>query len=203
MPAREYTPRERIVYSAAQVVRERGVSGAGLREIVDRADAPWGSLQHYFPDGKQQLIGEAIGWAGAYAAARVEEYAAALGTPTPGALFAVMAAQWERDFARRGFAAGCPLVAAAADVAADSAALREAVRDAFAAWTAPLTAALRRMGVPRRRAASLAVVMLSALEGAIVLSRTSEDLRPLRTVVRELRPLLDAAVPGAGSGRRA
>jgi hypothetical protein len=36
--------------------------------------------------------------------------------------------------------------------------------------------------------------MLSALEGAIVLARTSQDLGPLRTVVRELRPLLDGAV---------
>jgi hypothetical protein len=36
-------------------------------------------------------------------------------------------------------------------------------------------------------------VMISSLEGAIVLARTHEDLTPLATVVRELRPLLDSA----------
>jgi hypothetical protein len=35
--------------------------------------------------------------------------------------------------------------------------------------------------------------MVSSLEGAIVLARTQQDTAPLVTVVRELRPLLDAA----------
>jgi AcrR family transcriptional regulator len=187
-------PRERIVYSAAQLVRAKGVSGTGLREVVERADAPWGSLQHYFPGGKEQIVGEALAWAGNFAAGRVEQYSREMRTPTPGGLFARMARQWEDEFARRGFVAGCPLVAAAADVAADSAALRGAIAAAFDTWRVPLQAALRRMGVPRARSASLAIVMLSALEGAIVLARTSQDLGPLRTVVRELRPLLDGAV---------
>jgi AcrR family transcriptional regulator len=197
MPA-ERGPRERIVYSAAQLVRAKGVSGTGLREIVERADAPWGSLQHYFPGGKEQIVAEALAWAGAFAAERVERYYAEMRTPTPGGLFARMARQWEDEFARRGFVAGCPLVAAAADVAADSASLRGEIAAAFAAWRTPLATALRRMGVARSRASSLAVVMLSALEGAIVLARAEQDAAPLRTVVRELRPLLDSAVTGAG-----
>jgi AcrR family transcriptional regulator len=127
----------------------------------------------------------------------VEQYYAQMRSPTPGGLFARMARQWEDEFARRGFVAGCPLVAAAADVAADSAALRGEIADAFTAWRTPLAAALRRMGVPRPRASSLAVLMLSALEGAIVLARTEQDVAPLRTVVRELRPLLDGAVAQA------
>jgi AcrR family transcriptional regulator len=187
-------PRERIVYSAAQLVRAKGVTGTSLREVVERADAPWGSLQHYFPGGKEQIVGEALAWAGNFAADRVEQYYLEMRTPTPGGLFARMARQWEDEFARKGFVVGCPLVAAAADVAADSEALRGAIAAAFDAWRGPLQAALRRMGVPRARASSLAVVMLSALEGALVLARTSEDVGPLRTVVRELRPLLDGAV---------
>lgn len=191
------SPRERIVYSAAQLVRAKGVSGTGLREVVDRAEAPWGSLQHYFPGGKEQLVTEALCWAGAFAGERVEQYAHELRTPTPGGLFAKMARQWEDEFARRGFERGCPLVAATADVAADSETLRAAVHASFELWRTPLVAALRRMGVPRARSASLATLMLSALEGAIVLARAERDTRPLRVVVRELRPLLDAAVEPA------
>ena len=32
-------------------MRRKGVSGTGMREIVTEADAPRGSLQHYFPRG--------------------------------------------------------------------------------------------------------------------------------------------------------
>lgn len=194
------SPRERIVYSAAQLVRAKGVSGTGLREVVDRAEAPWGSLQHYFPGGKEQLVTEALSWAGAFAGERVEQYLHELRTPTPGGLFAKMTRQWEDEFARRGFERGCPLVAATADVAADSEALRTAVHASFELWRTPLVAALRRMDVPRARSASLATLMLSALEGAIVLARAERDTRPLRVVVRELRPLLDAAVEPARRG---
>ena len=57
--------RDRIVRSAGALVRERGVHGVGLRQIVAHADGPRGSLQRYFPGGKTQLITEALNLAAA------------------------------------------------------------------------------------------------------------------------------------------
>ncbi|WP_410566670.1 TetR family transcriptional regulator C-terminal domain-containing protein [Amycolatopsis sp. cmx-4-61] len=162
--------------------------------MVAHAEAPRGSLQHYFPGGKDQLIAEAVAWAGDYAARRVARVAAKLEDPTPGNLFAAMAAQWTTEFTREGFDAGCPLVATVADTAATSDSLREAVGKAFDGWQGPVAATLEQLGVPPARTASLAVLMLSALEGAIVLARAHRDVAPLETVVAELRPLLDGAV---------
>ena len=54
--------RERMVQSAAQLMRERGLAGTGMREIAEHATAPRGSLQHYFPDGKDQIVREALTW---------------------------------------------------------------------------------------------------------------------------------------------
>ena len=116
--------------------------------------------------------------------------------PTPSGLLAAMARGWQREFSVRGFERGCPLVAAAADVAGPQPELRGTINDAFETWQAPLRAALRDMGLPARRARSLTTLMISALEGAIVLARTRQDAGPLRDVVRELGPLLDAAVDG-------
>ncbi len=191
-------PRERMVFAATQLIRRQGVSGTGLREVVAEAAAPRGSLQHYFPGGKDQLVREAVLWAGEYAASRVARYVREAEHPTPGGLLEAIARQWTSKWERHGFAAGCPLVAAAADTAAANDELREAVRDAFAAWRVPLVDALVEMGVPTSRADPLAVLIVSALEGAIVLARTAQDPAPLRAVVRELRPLLDGAVvPGS------
>lgn len=189
----EHGPRERIVFSAAQLIRERGVGGTSLRDVVAHAQAPWGSLQHYFPGGKDQIVTEALGWAGRFAARRVDKYLSELDPPTPSGLFAAMAGQWRTQFRSEGFAAGCPLVAATADTAAESADLRDAVTSAFDHWLRPVAAALGQLGVPQDRAFSLATLMISSLEGAIVLARASQDIAPLDTVVRELAPLLDGA----------
>ncbi|MFF8726485.1 TetR/AcrR family transcriptional regulator [Streptomyces sp. NPDC015171] len=190
-----YGPRERMVFSAAQLIRRGGVAAAGMREVAVHAGAPRGSLQHYFPGGKEQLVNEAVGWAGRYAGKRVARFVAGLDRPTPGGLFAAMAAQWIDEFTAGGFAAGCPVAAATVDRASCGDSTREAVAAAFTAWREPVAGALTELGVPAARAGSLATLMISTLEGAILLARAECDIAPLTTAVRELGPLLDAAVP--------
>jgi AcrR family transcriptional regulator len=191
--AGERSARERMVYQAAQLIRMQGVSGTGLREVVDRAQAPRGSLQHYFPGGKEQLVDEALAWAGNFAAEQVSGFVRSLPRRTPSALFEAMAGQWRREFDRTGFGRGCPIVATVADVSASDR-MREAARQAFERWQEPVAAALAEMGVPADRAGALALLMLSTLEGAIVFARVRRDNGPLDAVVAELGPLLDAAV---------
>jgi AcrR family transcriptional regulator len=193
-PKPNFSPRERMVYSAVQLLREQGVSGTGVRSVIERADAPRGSFQHYFPGGKDQLVSEAVAWAGDFAADRVQQYLQTARKPTPAGLFAHMANQWKTEYTSRGFARGCPLVATAADVAASESVVNDPLRAAFEGWEHAVAEALSQLGVPAARGRRLAVLMLSALEGAIALARVEEDVRPLNTVVTEIGPLLDAAV---------
>ena len=85
---RALPPRERMVRSAAQLIRRKGVSGTGMREIVTEADAPRGSLQHYFPGGKEELVSDALLWAGDLSARRVKRSLSELKSRTPSALLA-------------------------------------------------------------------------------------------------------------------
>src|SRR5689334_1843175 len=124
-------PRERMVFSAAQLIRRDGVASTGMREVAAHARAPRGSLQHYFPGGKEQLVNEAVGWAGRYAAGRVARFLAALPEPTPGGLFSQMVRQWTDEYTSTGFEGGCPVAAATVDRAGSSASTREAVSAAF------------------------------------------------------------------------
>lgn len=185
--------RERIVISAAQLIRRDGVAATGLREVVEHAGAPRGSLQHYFPNGKEQLVNEAVEWAGRYAARRVARYLDGTATPTPSGLFTAMTRQWIEQLPLDGFTSGCPVAAASVDCAANAEAVRDTVAAAFTAWRAPIADGLVTMGVPRRRATALATLMVSSLEGALLIARAEQDLTALRTVTRELGPLLDAA----------
>src|ERR671919_3276198 len=77
------SPRDRMVYSAAQLVRTRGVTATGVRDVVEHSGAPRGSFQHYFPGGKDQLVGEAVAWAGDFAARWVASYRRAEAAPSP------------------------------------------------------------------------------------------------------------------------
>lgn len=61
---------------------------------------------------------------------------------------------------------------------------------------------LLRMDVPPSRARSLATLVISALEGAIMLARIRRDTGRLDAVVTELSPLLDSVITTwRGSGR--
>jgi AcrR family transcriptional regulator len=187
----EHGPRERMVFSAAQLIRRQGVSATGMRDVVEHAQAPRGSLQHYFPGGKAQLVNEAVGWASDYAGRRVAMFMSRIASPTPSRLFAAMTKQWVDELSATDFAAGCPLAAATADCAGTVESTRVCVDAGFTTWRRAIESALGQMGVPAGRRTPLATLMLSALEGAILMARAEHDVRALRTVTRELAPLLD------------
>jgi len=192
--ARTYGPRERMVFSAAQLIRRDGVASTGMREVAAHAQAPRGSLQHYFPGGKEQLVNEAVAWAGQYAGRRVARFVAGMEAPTPSGLLAAMVGQWTDEYESAGFGAGCPVAAATVDCADSTDSTRAATAAAFATWSAPLAEALTGMGVPAAQSPSLATLMISTLEGALLIARAEQDVRALRTVARELGPMLDACV---------
>ena len=192
MSGKGLPPRERMVYSAAQLVRSRGVATTGVRDVVAQADAPRGSFQHYFPGGKDQLVAEALVWSGDFAARWVTSYARSDDDPTPSGLFAHMARHWREDLTARRYERGCPMMATAAELAGGDSSVNGPLRAAAARWEQAVVDELVRMDVPPERAQGLATLMISALEGAIMLARVRRDIGQLDTVVSELSPLLDS-----------
>jgi len=81
---------------------------------------------------------------------------------------------------KSGFADGCPIATIALEVASTSTPLRRACDAVFASWQQATAAFLTQSGAPPDRAADLSTYILAAFEGAIILSRTAHDTRPLR-----------------------
>ena len=186
-------PRDRLVRSALELVGRQGPSGTGLRAVVERAAAPRGSLQHYFPGGKHQLVSEALGLAGR-TGARSARPTRPDGAPArPSDVLLAMADAWRRWLTDSDYATGCPVVATVVDAGDAHADLRESALEAWREWEAAVVAELSSAGVAPDRAATLAGVALASLEGAILVCRLRRDLRPLDDLVAELGPLLDAA----------
>ncbi|MGN6869885.1 MAG: TetR/AcrR family transcriptional regulator [Solirubrobacteraceae bacterium] len=180
-----------MVRSAAVLIREHGLAHTGMREIAEAADAPRGSLQHYFPDGKDQVVSEAIEWvAGQVTKPLLDDGS---GRPTPAhKVVAEMFGRWRRVLESTGFQAGCAIVSTISDASSNDR-LRAKSAEAFAAWRRALADALRRGGVPRASAERLAVTAIAAMEGAMVLARADRDLAAYDAVAKEMAALVAAA----------
>ena len=57
--------RDRLVESSAELFRKQGYNATGVKQIVTAAQAPFASLYHFFPGGKEELGAEAIRLSGA------------------------------------------------------------------------------------------------------------------------------------------
>jgi AcrR family transcriptional regulator len=170
-----------MVQSAATLMRERGIHGVGLREIVTHSGGPRGSLGRYFPGGKTQLMSEAIdvALAGLYkelerTLIEAETFSEAIG---------LILAPWRRVLVEHEFALGCPLAATVVD-AADNDELRVHVNDLLARWQAAVADVYIKFGASPAVAADHSTVMLAALEGALILARARRSTDPLDTVER-------------------
>ncbi|GGT49241.1 MULTISPECIES: TetR/AcrR family transcriptional regulator [Actinomadura] len=170
--------RTRLLEASAQLFREQGYAGTGLKQITAAGEAPWGSLYHFFPGGKEQLGAEAVRHSG-------DRYLR---------LFDLVFAQADQDLGRSvldmfrlsaealersEWGDGCPIATVALEVASTSEPLRHACAEVFASWELSLARRLAGAGIAEGRAKDVATYVLSAFEGALVLSRTAHDVRPL------------------------
>jgi TetR/AcrR family transcriptional regulator, lmrAB and yxaGH operons repressor len=170
-----------MVRSAATLMRERGIHGVGLREIVAHSGGPRGSLGRYFPGGKTQLMTEAIDVALAGLFDEVDR--ALTDAETFPEAIGVIVAPWRRLLADHDFALGCPLAATVVD-AADNDDLRVHAGELLAQWKASVAGIYVKFGDPPAVAEEHSTVVLAALEGALILARARRSTEPLVTVER-------------------
>lgn len=169
MTTTQVPTRERILYAAAELFRRQGYAGTGLKQVVAEARAPFGSLYHHFPGGKDQLAAEVIATGGAFFQQLVTVVYDQGRTPEESVRLVFEGAA--ETLALTDFQDACPIAVIALEVASTSEALRRACEAVFTSWADALS---ERLG---DRTQALAVI--SALEGAFVLSRTLRSSEPL------------------------
>jgi AcrR family transcriptional regulator len=180
--------RERVVQSAKERMRRHGVAATSMLDAIADAGASRGSLYHYFPGGKAELIDEATHVA-------CEEYTAAF------ALLEAMDAEeampaiaefWREQVESTDYAAGCA-VAAAALSGDETTTARNRAGDGFRTWTTSIERMLRNSGVADDRAPALAGLILASIEGAVIVSLGQRSMQPMESVATELLEVVRAA----------
>jgi TetR/AcrR family transcriptional repressor of lmrAB and yxaGH operons len=174
--------------AAAKLFRQQGYHGTALHDILAAAGSPRGSLYFHFPKGKEEIgevaltiAGEAVRQAIAHAAETSENAEVFLTRIARG-----MAADLEKS----GYKEGCPIATTALETSAQSDVLGAATRGAFQKWEAEIKRGLERFGMGSEQADLVATLVLSQLEGALLLARTYRSLAPMQRAEQALKLLV-------------
>lgn len=167
----------RILYAGAELFGRQGYTGTGLKQISEASQAPFGSLYHHFPGGKEELGDDVIRQAGEFFRVLVDsvfgtepDVVAGVRAVFDGAAETVRAT---------GFQDACPIAAIALEVASTNERLRVATADVFESWIATATHRFAAAGIPAPRARELAIAMIAAIEGGFLLARATRDTTAL------------------------
>ena len=196
--------REKMVAGAADLMSRRGVNATSLRDVVRHTGTPRGSIGHHFPRGKQQLIEDALVFAGTQVSGPLAHL-----TQKHGAVGGLRAfiGLWRQTLEATKFQAGCPVLAVAVEQYVNDATEKDGEPDeaaqkhlldlaegVFADWQKIMITALRREGIAAARARRLAALVIASVEGTVAMCRAARSAQPLDDVRQELELILSSAL---------
>jgi AcrR family transcriptional regulator len=176
--------RERIISSAAGLIRDRGLAETSLDDVIEEAGVSKSQLYHYFSD-REDLLRAVV--------AHNCEHVLANQGPELGPFDSWRAIRaWLDKLVRlqgqRQARGGCPLGSLVGQLAESDERAREELAASFARWEAEIRdglSAMQARGKLSRRADldQLATATLAAIEGGLVLTQARRDTGPLAVAV--------------------
>jgi TetR/AcrR family transcriptional regulator, lmrAB and yxaGH operons repressor len=181
--------RAALIDTAATLFRRQGYAATGLNQILDQAGVKAGSLYHQFPQGKQQLAAAVVDSAGSGIEQLLRRF---LATDRP---VADIVDRWI-DLLVAGLAGdqrdGCPIEPIATESVNASPLVRAASARAFTGWCVAIEERLSSESWSDNDAETVALAVISLIEGALILSRIAGDPAALSAAKPAARSLLRA-----------
>jgi AcrR family transcriptional regulator len=166
--SRKQLTHDRILDTAARVLRESGFGGVGVADIMKRAGLTHGGFYAHFPS-RDALLAQALDRAGQDSQARMQRSLAA-GQAKSLSSFRALVEGYLSERHLQSAESGCPVAALASELPRQS----DAVRAAGAARIASLIAAVQDV-LPPESPAEKAGIVASQLVGALQIARTLGD----------------------------
>lgn len=199
LTAKGEATRRRIVASAAQLMYERGITETTLEEVRAAAGVSGSQVYHYFAD-KQALLLAVID--------HQTEELLDLQRPALDHLDTIAGLRAWRDLLvdnqkRLQCRGGCPLGSIGGQVAENDPQARLAVASGYLRWEAAIRAglaAMHRRGDLAGNPDDLALALLTALQGGLLMTQIHREVRPLEVA---LDTVLDRIASLAGDAQSA
>ena len=191
--------RDRIVEAAAGLMFRQGVAGTTTEQVQAAAGVSASQIFHYFSD-KRALVRAVIAYQAEAVLTAQQPLLARLDSMEALRAWADLFVSIEEQLKYEG---GCPLGSLGGELAETDAAARQDVERGFARWEGAIRDGLRAMyarGDLRRSADpdALALALLTALEGGLLMTQIRRDPAPLRAVLDVVLAHIESLTPRRG-----
>lgn len=172
----ELATRDRILEATAELYRRQGMAATGLKQIAAASRAPFGSIYHHFPGGKEAISTEVIRAEGI----RYSQFVGAqMVDADPMTDIPRLFESAGKLLESQDYSEACSIETIALEVASTNERLRQEAANVFETWLTQLAAWFGQLDISDDESRRLATVMLTALEGAFVLCRTLRSVEPM------------------------
>ena len=183
-----------MIQAAETLLRESGLSGAGIKQLVARSGAPVGSVYHFFPGGKTQIVTETLRLHSAKVGRLFEHAFRDAAVPLPARLRALFR-RAARGFEAAGADKSCAIAGVTLDLRASDRSLRQVCDASFNQWVDEIASHLPWPDVKTRR--SFATMVVLTLEGAFILARAGKAGDVFTTAGDWLARLAQSTLPAS------
>jgi AcrR family transcriptional regulator len=183
--------RDALLASITDLVRRRGVGGAGLNALLQDSGVARRTVYLNFPGGKAELVAEATRIAGQELSAVIRS---AHNEGDPIQAVETFIDQWKAQLSAAEMEAGCPIVAAILG-RSEAPAAAQAAAEALDDWRGILADGLAGAGADPDNAGSLATLVIAAIEGAVMVALASGSTAALDDVGRHLIEVIQLHLP--------
>jgi TetR/AcrR family transcriptional repressor of lmrAB and yxaGH operons len=187
----------KMVTAARQLIRERGYHATVMSDVLELSEAPRGSVYFHFPKGKTQLAVAAVEAHARDQAELIER--AGEGSNSISALVDAYIGRARENLVKSNYTQGCTVAPLVLEGAREPDELAEAARAAFSVMIESLAFQFAVFGMARTRALELAEVVVSGVEGALLMARAFRSAAPFDSMLVALQNHVSAAEPTSAS----
>ncbi len=183
--------RDDLIATTCDLLELQGYHATGLNQIIKESGSPKGSLYYHFPGGKEELAIQSISHVGRIILQRIRENLALIEDPAQS--IRVFIQNIALNVERSGFRAGGPITTIALETASTHPTLRGECQRIYGGWQAVFADKLKAGGLTDARAERVAVLIIAAIEGGVILCRTSQNRTPLEQIAEEIGEMVNHA----------
>lgn len=172
--------KQAIIQTAIRLFRRQGYAATGLNEILKISKAPKGSLYYYFPGGKEELGAVAVSAASRTVLKTLETLE--MNTTTAEEFLTHYGTQLAGWIEMSGYAEGCPISTTLLEMVSTSESISKAGREGFSSWKQVIRRIFIRDGLTDEEAAQRATLVISTIQGALLLARVERSTQPFQNI---------------------
>ncbi len=195
--AKSEDTRKRLLVTMSKLMRRQGFNATGVSQVIKESGVPKGSLYYHFRAGKVELAASAVELANERIIATLKKISDLVTGPVEA--IELFCHFYIEEMSRGNYQRGCPIATVTLETAATVDQIQQACETGFNQMVKLISAMLHTRDVKYSQAQELAVLTISAIEGALIMCKAQRSTEPLKIVKNNLRKQLEDAIAFASA----